>query len=85
VDRLDTLGARQVLTATSHGEIVLAYDHLMQMRLKHHATAIRDHSAADNTINLKSITHLEQAMLQQTFNHVATIQRKISYDFLGGT
>ena len=84
VDRLDGLAERQVLTPTSHEEIVLAYDHLMQLRLKSHAAAIRDHAAPVNTIPLKSLTPLEQAMMRETFTHVATIQKKINYDFLGG-
>ena len=84
VDRLDGLAERQVLTPTSHEEVVLAYDHLMQLRLKSHAAAIRDHAPPVNTIPLKTLTPLEQAMMRETFTHVATIQKKINYDFLGG-
>ena len=63
---------------------MLAYDHLMQLRLKSHAAAIRDHAPPVNTIPLKTLTPLEQAMMRETFTHVATIQKKINYDFLGG-
>ncbi len=85
VDRLDTLAEQHILTATTHEEIVLAYDHLMQLRLKHHVAGLRDHQPPTNTIPLKVLTPLEQAMIRETFTHVATIQKKISYDFLGGT
>jgi|GEM_PF-5319374 len=85
VDRLDTLAEQHILTATTHEEIVLAYDHLMQLRLKHHVAGLRDHQTPTNVIPLKVLTPLEQAMIRETFTHVATIQKKISYDFLGGT
>ena len=38
---------------------------------------------ADNAVNPKTLTHLQQAVLKQALSVVAVVQKKISYDFLG--
>ena len=42
-------------------------------------------SRSDNTIALRRMGHIEAALLNQSLAQIAAVQKKISYDFLGGT
>lgn len=84
IERLDRLAEKKVLTGSGHDEIVQAYEYLMHVRLRHQADALRDSRPADNLIALRKLTHLEERMLKQMFSQITTIQKKISFDFLGG-
>ena len=85
LDRLDALARQHVLTESSHEEIVAAYDFLMRLRLRHQAAAIRAGHPADNLVNYRKLSHIEEALLKQAFAQIDAVQKKISYDFLGGT
>ena len=84
VDRLDRLVQLQVLKTAFHEELVQAYTFLMQLRLTHQAAALAAGATPDNTLNPKHLTPLREAMLKHSFALITTLQKKISYDFLGG-
>ena len=56
---------------------------LLQLRLTRQAQALAQGEPADNAVNPKTLTHLQQAVLKQALSVVAVVQKKISYDFLG--
>ncbi len=84
-DRLDLLCQQKVLKETSCEEIYFAYEFLMRIRLTHQAEAIGAGREADNTINYRNLRQSEHTLLNQSFAQINAIQKKISYDFLGGT
>jgi CBS domain-containing protein len=82
-DRLRALHGKNVLRKATHDEVVESYAFLMQTRLRHQAGALAEGAAPSNAINPKSLTHLEEAALKKTFGHIAVLQKKIGFDFLG--
>ena len=85
VDRLTALVEKQVLTESSHEETTAAYDILMRLRLEQQAHALSAGEPLGNTIAPRRMGHIEAALLNQSLAQIAAVQKKISYDFLGGT
>lgn len=85
IDRLDALVERRVLLESSGQEITTAYDFLMRLRLQHQAAMLASDHIADNVINYRGLGQTEQTLLNQSFTQIAAVQKRISYDFLGGT
>ena len=85
LQRLQRLLQLDVLSQTSHDEMVQSYEFLMNLRLRHQVKALQADRPPDNNINPKSLTHLEEVTLRESLSQIATIQKRISYDFLGGT
>jgi CBS domain-containing protein len=85
VDRLTALVEKQVITESSHEETTAAYDILMRLRLEQQARALATGEPVGNTIALRRMGHIEAALLSQSLAQIAAVQKKISYDFLGGT
>ncbi len=85
IDRLNALVEQNVLQESSGAEIVSAYDLLMRLRLQHQAAMVTTDQVADNVINYRGLGQPEQTLLNQSFAQIAAVQKRISYDFLGGT
>lgn len=85
LDRLDALAKEQILAESSHEEIVTAYEFLMRLRLRHHLTAIDAGRPPDNLVDHRRLGGTEETLLKQAFAQIDAVQKKISYDFLGGT
>jgi|GEM_PF-118715 len=85
IDRLKALGEADMLPATSCQEIIEAYEFIMRLRLQHQALQSATGQTPDNAINYRKLGQLEQTLLNQSFSLIAAIQKRISYDFLGGT
>lgn len=85
LDRLDALAETEALSAGSHEELVDAYEFLMRLRLRHQLQLLQAGQPLDNTVPLRTLGHGERAMLKEVFAQIAAIQKRISYDFLGGT
>ncbi len=85
VDRIRSLMELGMLRESLHDEALQVYDCLMQLRLEHQADALAHGLPAGNAINLKTLTHMKETLLREAFAQIAHIQRKISFDFLGGT
>jgi CBS domain-containing protein len=85
VDRLAALVERQVLTESSHDETTAAYDILMRLRLEQQVHALATGQQLGNTIALRRVGHIDATLLNQSLAQIAAVQKKISYDFLGGT
>ncbi|MGD9126359.1 MAG: cache domain-containing protein [Planctomycetia bacterium] len=85
LQRLHQLLQLDILSEISHDEMVQSYEFLMNLRLRHQVKALQADRPPDNSINPKSLTHLEEVTLRESLSQIATIQKRISYDFLGGT
>jgi PAS domain S-box-containing protein len=85
LDRIHELMELGILRKSLHDEALQVYDCLLQIRLRHQADASTQNLSPDNSINPKGLTHMEETLLKEAFAQIANIQKKISYDFLGGT
>ncbi|HEY9074964.1 MAG TPA: DUF294 nucleotidyltransferase-like domain-containing protein [Anaerolineaceae bacterium] len=85
LDRIHTLVEKEILLPSSADEITTIYDFLMRLRLQHQVDALAAGRTLDNSIQPARLGHSDAALLQQAFAQIAAIQKKISYDFLGGT
>ena len=84
LDRLAALTASGFLPESSHTEIATAYEFLMLLRLRQQAAAIAAGTAPDNLVDPSALSHIERAILKESFTEIEAIQKRISYDFLGG-
>jgi CBS domain-containing protein len=85
LDRIDALVEKNVLLQSSGEEINISYEFLMRLRLQHQIHAFQNGNPIDNIINPDKLGHMEEALLKQAFTQISAVQKKISYDFLGGT
>jgi CBS domain-containing protein len=84
LDRLKLLAEMDVIPQTSCQEITEAYEFLMRLRLQQQAAVVVSGQTPDNTINPRRLGQVEQTLINQSFAQIAAIQKRISYNFLGG-
>ena len=84
LERIETLSAMNVILPSSRDEIITAYDFLMQLRLQHQVASIENGHPPQNTIQPGKLGTIQQELLKQAFAQISAIQKKVSYDFLGG-
>ncbi len=56
----------------------------MQLRFKNQITAIQAGQSSHNNIQPGKLGYMQQELLKQAFAQIAAVQKKVSYDFLGG-
>jgi signal-transduction protein with cAMP-binding, CBS, and nucleotidyltransferase domain/predicted metal-dependent phosphoesterase TrpH/PAS domain-containing protein len=83
VDRLRALLERGVLRESFHDEAIKVYGYLMQLRLAHQVQALDRNETPGNDIEPRGLTHIDESLLKQAFAQIGTIQKKVSFDFLG--
>jgi CBS domain-containing protein len=84
LSRLDGLVEKNALSPTSRDEITAAFDFLMKLRLQRQLNAAQAGIPLDNNLQTAKIGYLEDTLLQQAFAQISAVQKKITYDFLGG-
>ena len=84
VQRLRELTAAGALAGPTLRDLVIAYDFLTSLRLKHQASRLRLGEPLDNSIDYQQLSHIEATLLRETFREIDTIQQKIRYELLGG-
>jgi PAS domain S-box-containing protein len=84
LERIEALTERNVILSSSRDEIITAYDFLMQLRLQNQLIAIHAGRPPQNIIHPGKLGYIQQELLKQAFAQIAAVQKKISYDFLGG-
>jgi CBS domain-containing protein len=84
LERIEALSERNVILSSSRDEIIAAYDFLMQLRLQNKLTAIHSGRTPQNIIHPGKLGYIQQELLKQAFAQIAAVQKKVSYDFLGG-
>ncbi len=85
LERVEALSERNLILPSSRDEIVAAYDFLMQLRLQNQLAAIQSGRTPQNIIHPNKLGYIQQELLKQAFAQIAAVQKKVSYDFLGGT
>ncbi len=85
IDRLDALIQESIILESSGEDIKSAYDFLVRLRLQHQVTDLASGSIPSNTINYRRLSQIDQTILNQSFAQINAVQKKISYDYLGGT
>lgn len=85
LERLNALVETGALRESTRDEIVIAYDVLMRLRLRQQVAAIQAGQSPDNFVNHRRLGPIEESLLKQSFVQIEAVQKKISYDFLGGT
>ncbi len=85
VSRIQALVRSSAIQESSGQDIISAFEFLMQLRLQHQTVMVTSGQSADNAINLRRIGPTEQTKLSQSFAAITAIQKRISYDFLGGS
>jgi PAS domain S-box-containing protein len=83
-ERLAAMVSKHSLTESSHDETLAAYEILLRLRLEHQAEALAAGQPLTNSVAVRRVSHMDRALLDQAFAQTAAIQKKISYDFLGG-
>lgn len=81
---MEALTERNVILTSSRDEITAAYDFLMHLRLQNQLAAILDGRPPQNLIYPGKLGYIQRELLKQAFAQIAVVQKKISYDFLGG-
>ena len=84
LERIEALSERNLILPSSRDEISAAYDFLMQLRLQNQIGAIQTARVPQNTIHPGKLGYIQQELLKQAFAQIAAVQKKVSYDFLGG-
>lgn len=84
LERIEALTERNAILSSSRDEITAAYDFLMQLRLQTQIQAIQAGKAAQNIIHPAKLGYIQHELLKQAFAQIAAVQKKVSYDFLGG-
>jgi len=84
LERIEALTERGLILPASRDEIIAAYDFLMQLRLQNQIAALQAGRPPSNTIHPGKLGYIQQELLKQAFAQIAAVQKKISYDFLGG-
>ena len=84
-ERLRVLAERDRLAATTRDDVIAAFDFLMRLRLEHQSAQILAGQAPDNVIQLSRLSATELTLLKQAFTQIEAIQRKTSFELLGGT
>ncbi|MBI4928682.1 MAG: cache domain-containing protein, partial [Anaerolineae bacterium] len=84
LERIEALTERNIILPASRDEIIASYDFLMQLRLQNQIAAIQAGRQPSNIIHPGKLGYIQQELLKQAFAQIAAVQKKISYDFLGG-
>ncbi|MCX6077922.1 MAG: DUF294 nucleotidyltransferase-like domain-containing protein [Chloroflexi bacterium] len=84
LERIEALTERNVILSSSRDEITASYDFLMQLRLQNQLLALQAGRSPHNIIQPGKLGYIQQELLKQAFAQIAAVQKKVSYDFLGG-
>lgn len=85
LDRLDALAEAGWITPASRDEITVTYAVLTRLRLQRQVVCVREGRPLDNLVELRKLGYTDRTLLRQAFAHIRVLQRRIAYDFLGGT
>lgn len=83
MERLQALKNQGILSEENFQEISIAYQSLMEIRLRHQAIAIRKNRTPDNFIEPNQLTSIEQRTIKEAFARIKDFQLGLSYDFTG--
>lgn len=85
LERIEALCERNLILPASRDEMITAYDFLMQLRLQTQIEAIQQGKTPHNNIHPGKLGYIQQESMKQAFAQISAVQKKIGYDFLGGS
>ena len=85
LDRLDALTEAGKIAPDSCDEITATYTFLTRLRLQQQAGSCHTGRTPNNWVELRRLSYTDRTLLRQAFAHIRVLQRRIAYDFLGGT
>lgn len=71
------------LSAPGLADLLQGQEFLLALRLRHQAEQLGTRRNMDNLVDLKRLSHLEEALLKQVSALVPLLQKKVGFDFLG--
>jgi len=83
--RLEGLSEKEIIMPASCNEMAAAYDFLMFLRLKNQVGLIQSGQKPTNFVHPGRLGEIQKETLKQAFAQITAVQKKISYDYLGGT
>ena len=83
LSRIKQLYKHTQISKSIHDELVLAYNYLMQIRLRFQAKNILLHETPDNLVDINELTHIEVATIKKIFGEISNLQTKANFDFKG--
>jgi CBS domain-containing protein len=85
-ERLHQLYLKRVLDPEAYREIEQAFNLIMQIRITHQINAIVvKRISADNHVDPKTLSAIEQKMLKMSFKRIESMQKQICLDFTGAS
>lgn len=83
-ERLLQLYRGKFINRHQYNELDQSYSFLMQLRFVRQITAIiKEETVADNYVNPKKLSRIEQTMLKEIFKRTERFQAKLGFDFMG--
>ncbi|MRS03273.1 hypothetical protein EG832_08640, partial [bacterium] len=83
-ERLNLLAERGIISTNTYDELSNSYEYVMLMRIKNQISQNDAGLQPDNIIQLGKMTDLHQTRLRETLALISVLQKRISFDFLGG-
>ncbi len=84
LERLHQLYLNNLLSWNDYNELEQSYSFMMQLRFVRQITSvIEENEKADNYINPKKLSNIEQTMLKEIFKRIEKFQGKLNFDFIG--
>lgn len=84
LERIEELAERNIILPSSREDITAAYEIILRLRLESQLAASQSGEPSQNSIHPGKLGYSQQELLKQSFTQVSAIQKKVSYDFLGG-
>ncbi len=84
LERLNILADRGIISTNTCEELSTTYEDIMLMRIKNQISQIETGQQPDNIIQLGKMAELHQTRLRETLALISILQKRISFDFLGG-
>lgn len=84
LERIESLIWKGRLHPSTWEAIKESYNFLMRLRFQAQLIKIQEGRPMDNCIELDKIKPMDEAFLKQAFVQIELLQKKITYDFLGG-
>jgi CBS domain-containing protein len=85
LDRLDALVEAGQVSPNSRDEIASTYIFLTRLRLQQQVLDFHAGRDPGNQVNIRQLSYADRTLLRQAFAHIRALQRRIDFDFLGGT
>ena len=83
LERIEGLGGRGLLHEETRRGAGQAYECLMRLRFEHQVRLLRGGLVPDNSVDPRSLSQIELAMLREVFSQISLLQKKVSLEFRG--